>query len=313
MQTHSRRSFLKAGAAAGGALLVPASILGARPAAAAGTRHTVIGCAVTPSGSGEASYADFHAFETECGQHVDAVLYLNAFPSEPLLYSQAVSDCAKGGWIPNVAWDPTVPLTDITNGTYDQQLIDAAQTARSSGLNEIELRWCHEFNLPGQNWPAGDFVPCWQHVHSIFVDQGASNVHMMWCPNYWTSSSSAKDPAPWWPGASTVNVIGIDGYSYTNDGFPSLEEIFLSPVNELTQYGLPVKIAETGVSADNPNKGTWYDNCWTYLQPGGSLNAVTGFYYWDRVASEGDYRIDQPSSALPHFQQLAADFAAYTS
>ena len=114
------------------------------------------------------------------------------------------------------------------------------------------LSFDHEMNGNWYSWgyqhesPA-TFVAAWRHVVTIFREQGARNVTWLWTVNIVDGLSDVTDPAPWWPGSSYVNWVGIDGYYYSRSTlFPSLFGATIARVRELTHD--PIIIGETGVA-----------------------------------------------------------------
>jgi Glycosyl hydrolase family 26 len=63
----------------------------------------------------------------------------------------------------------------------------------------------------GHTAPA-EFIAAWRHVVTLFRHQGADNVTWLWTVQADEKGTGAI--ASWWPGASYVTWVGIDGYYY---------------------------------------------------------------------------------------------------
>jgi hypothetical protein len=82
---------------------------------------------------------------------------------------------------------------------------------------------------------------------------GVQNATWLWTVNIIDVAGGIASPAPWWPGRSYVNWVGIDGYYYSpSQTFSSLFGPTITAIREIT--GQPILIAETAVSsaADQP-------------------------------------------------------------
>ncbi len=56
------------------------------------------------------------------------------------------------------------------------------------------------------------FVAAWRHIVTLFRAQGVSNVTWLWTLQ--ADEAGTGPIASWWPGASYVTWVGIDGYYY---------------------------------------------------------------------------------------------------
>ena len=55
-------------------------------------------------------------------------------------------------------------------------------------------------------------MAAWRHIVTVFRQQGADNVTWLWTVNIVDQKGGIPSPAAWWPGASYVTWVGIDGY-----------------------------------------------------------------------------------------------------
>ena len=77
-----------------------------------------------------------------------------------------------------------------------------------------------------------------------FRQENATNVTWMWTI---TRNASSTGPIQdWWPGASYVTWVGIDGYYYTHDdSFRSVFASTITDVRKLTKQ--PILLSEVGI------------------------------------------------------------------
>ena len=151
-------------------------------------------------------------------------------------------------------------MASIASGQYDAYWRSYADEVKAFGAQVI-LSFGHEMNgdwypFGYKHTPPATFVAAWRHVVTIFREQGARNVTWMWTVNIIdVESNKAVGPAPWWPGSSYVNWVGIDGYYYSwSERFANLFGPTIVAVRTLTHD--PILIAETGaaLSAGQPEK-----------------------------------------------------------
>ncbi len=235
------------------------------------------------------SYAGVAAFTTATGVRPDVLTYFSLW-SEPFKVGFATS-AAEHGAVPLVQMDPTgVDLAAIAAGQYDDYLSAYAKTVRSYG-HPVILSFGHEMNGTWYSWgyqhtSPGIFVAAWRHVVSLFRALGVRNVTWMWTVNI-IALGGIPSPAPWWPGRSYVNWVGIDGYYYSSSWtFASLFGPTIAAVRELT--GDPILVAETGAtpSEDQPAKIA-------NLFAGVRLYGLLGFVWFDVQI----WRISSPAAA----------------
>jgi hypothetical protein len=144
-------------------------------------------------------------------------------------------------------WDPTgISLSTIAEGRFDGYLRSFATSVRGFG-GPVVIGFGHEMNAYWYGWgyrhtsPAA-FVKAWKHIVTLFRDQGVDNVTWLW-----TLQADEKGTGPikdWWPGASYVTWVGIDGYFYRpGDTFFS---VFGPTIGQLRTFtGQPILLSET--------------------------------------------------------------------
>ena len=119
------------------------------------------------------------------------------------------------GVVPFVQIDPTATsINGIANGTYDDYLRSYADSVRNF-RHAVIIGFGHEMNASWYPWgykhvPAATFVGAWRHIVTLFRQEGAENVTWLWTLQ--ADQPGTGPIASWWPGASYVTWVGIDGY-----------------------------------------------------------------------------------------------------
>jgi mannan endo-1,4-beta-mannosidase len=237
------------------------------------------------------SYAGLTAFTKTTGVRPNLVSYYSGW-REPFRAGFAAA-AARHGAVPLVQIEPTgISLSAIAAGRYDPYLRRYATAVRSY-RRPVVLSFGHEMNAWWYSWgykhtsPA-TFVAAWRHVVTLFRAAGAGNVTWLWTVNVIDSVGGIRDPAPWWPGSSYVNWIGLDGYYRQSGTFAPLFGPTIKAVRALAHD--PVLVAETGVppAADKPAKIT-------NLFAGVHAYGLLGFVWFDAVGIQ-DWRLDGPAA-----------------
>jgi mannan endo-1,4-beta-mannosidase len=249
------------------------------------------------------SYGPVRDFVGATGVRPDVILYYSSW-WEPFR-SRFAAVVAKHGAVPLVQINPErVNLADIASGRYDNYLDRYADAIRAY-RHPVILSFGHEMNAPWSPWgyrhisPAV-FVRAWRHIVTVFRERGTRNVTWLWTVNVIDAHAQTVDPGPWWPGASFVTWVGIDGYyRRASWQFSSLFGPTIKAVRSLTRD--PILIAETGV-APAPGKAAKIANLFTGVRAYGLL----GLVWFDAVAHR-DWRIDS-RAAIAAFAQEAKSY-----
>lgn len=252
------------------------------------------------------SYADIDQFAQAIGRQPNLVSYYSPWAA-PFQVGFAIS-AREHGAITLVQMDPmNVSLASIASGRYDAYLRSYGAAVKAFGTQVI-MSFGHEMNGNWYSWgyqhtsPA-TFVAAWRHIVTVFRSAGSENVIWMWTVNVVNNSLAIPipGPAPWWPGNSYVNWVGIDGYYYNSSStFSSLFGPTIVDVRRLT--GDPILIAETGAdfSANQPAKIA-------DLFEGIRVYGLLGFVWFDENVEGRSWRIG--SSAA--FAVLRRDAKAF--
>ena len=202
------------------------------------------------------SYTGVSAFTTATHVTPNMVMYYSPW-QEPFQTSFATA-AADHHAVPLVQMNPSgISLAAVASGQYDAYLITFAKAVRAY-RHPVILSLGHEMNGRWYSWgythtsPAV-FISAWRHVVDLFRGLGVQNATWLWTVNIIDVAGGIASPAPWWPGRSYVNWVGIDGYYYSpSQTFSSLFGPTITAIREIT--GQPILIAETAVSsaADQP-------------------------------------------------------------
>ena len=252
-----------------------------------------------------ASYTGINQFAQAIGRQPNIASYYNPW-LEPFQASFARS-AARHGAMTLVQMDPTnVPLAKIAAGQYDAYLHSYATAIKDFGGHVI-LSFGHEMNGYWYSWgnlstqPAV-FVAAWRHVVTLFRAAGAGNVTWLWAVNVTDQTTEIPDPAPWWPGGSYVNWVGIDGYY--DSPLASFAQVFgptIVDVRSLTKD--PIFISETGVKPAAGQQAKIVD-----LFAGIRAYGLLGFLWFDENYSGDDWRISSSQAFAAFRQQTKAFF-----
>ena len=197
------------------------------------------------------------------------------FPAAP------VANITELGSVPVITWEPWLSafseeeypglrppaerdkngMKDVATGLYDIYITTWARAAKKANRT-IFLRLGHEMNdayrypWGPQNNTAQDFIAAWQHVHDIFVKEGAKNVLWVWSPH------PAYDFKDYYPGDKYVDHVGVGILNYgvvaAWSRWWAFKDIFGNHYPQLAAYNKPIMITEFGSLAVGGNRARWY-------------------------------------------------------
>lgn len=204
---------------------------------------------------------------------------------------------------PFVQIDPTdASISGIAAGVYDGYLRLYADNVREFG-HAVVIGFGHEMNAPTYPWgyrhvSSATFVAAWRHIVGLFRKEGAENVTWLWTLQ--ADGPGTGPIASWWPGASYVTWVGIDGYYYTrSDTFTKVFGKTIDQVRALT--GKPVLLSETAVG---PLAGAYFKI--QDLFAGMRRYNTLGLVWFDKKQDDGiyhqDWRIEDDQLAVRAFQ-----------
>ena len=139
------------------------------------------------------------------------------------------------------------------SGAYDARWTTCLQgvKARRSGLPTF-IRFAHEFNGSWVPWSvlgteAASFVAAWKRFVAI-ARREFPEAKLVFCPNDGTSSSLNLDWRTCFPGATHVDVLGVD--SYNQYPWVNTAADFQSKVNRVDSFGAPIGIEKHRLFAE---------------------------------------------------------------
>jgi mannan endo-1,4-beta-mannosidase len=256
-----------------------------------------------------ASYAPLSALDAATGTRPNLDLYYSGW-GEPFRAGFA-GQAARHGAVPLVQIDPgPVSLAVIADGGYDAYLRSYAEAVARYGTRTggaVVIGFAHEPNGDWYPWgyrhtaPA-TFVKAWRHIVTVFRQQGADNVTWLWTVNIVDLKGGIPSPAAWWPGASYVTWVGIDGY-YLKPAwqFAPLFGPTIKAVRHLTLDD-PILISETAATPAAGKPAKIAD-----LFAGVRAYGLLGFVWFD-VDKNHDWRLGGPA-AIAAFRRGAAGLA----
>ena len=215
--------------------------------------------------------------------------------------------------IPMISWGKAY-ADDIVAGVHDQLIRQRADAIAVLG-RPLFIRWFWEMdgnrNLQYSQSPAS-YSAAWQHIVSIFREEGATNVAWVWCPN--ASAFSDGSAQQYYPGDDWVDWTCADGYNWyrkPGDSDVSFKNIFKSFYAWASTRPKPMMAGEYGVlETSTDRKANWIDAARTTLkadQP--DFDAIVYFnsYGYDNNEIWRDWTMDTSNSALNAFALMAAD------
>ena len=156
---------------------------------------------------------------------------------------------AATGATPFVDWTCTSDAS-IINGSQDALITSYADSLKAYG-RPVFLRWFWEMNLV--NLPrtsgclgslgAAGYIEAWQHIWTIFQNEGAANVAFVWCP----SINGGIYGSAYYPGDAYVDWIGWDGYDRTHSPSETIAQ-FQPFYAYWVTHGKPMVLGETGAT-----------------------------------------------------------------
>lgn len=125
---------------------------------------------------------------------------------------------------------PDFKLSAVAAGSHDAYVRQWATAAKAWGYPfflrfnwEMNGNWAFPWSAQLNGNSAADYVSAWRHVHTVFAQQGATNVTWVWCPNI--SGNTTLPLADVYPGDAYVDWTCLDGYN-KYDTWLSFESVF---------------------------------------------------------------------------------------
>jgi len=208
--------------------------------------------------------------------------------------------------------------SSITAGQHDAYIRQYARDAAAYG-DPILMRMFHEMNGNWYSWSlssdsvADNHKAAWQHIVTIFRQEGATNVKFFWCPNDGGDYDARLQRA--WPGDEYVDVVGVDSYN----GPPSwadprsAEGMFRAKYNffyNTLGSQRPFAIGETNsreATSYPGGKDQWVTDVMNQLTDGSWPKLIHVTIFDDNYGGYNDWRINSFQTALDAYKAWYAD------
>jgi hypothetical protein len=226
------------------------------------------------------------------------------------------------GRVPVIAWNGITDASSVAGGAYDALIRTRARGVRALG-GPVVIRFAWEMDgasNPLRPESAATYVQEWRRIHTIFAQEGATNVVWMWCPNAWGFENGTA-PA-FYPGDDVVDWVGADGYDFAplrpGAQHRSFEAIFADSYDWAKGRGKPFAIGEFGALEDPAipgYKAAWYDAARQSL--GGRLAGTKAAMTWSNIGNTYtdpthayDFRLDSSPTATAAWSRWAGASSA---
>jgi hypothetical protein len=211
------------------------------------------------------------------------------------------------GRIPIYSWNCGPSNAQIASGAYDDSIRLQADSVRTYAW-PVFVRYMWDPDLPASQLgrsgcydkatddPDGTFSPtqyvaAWQHIHAIFVQEGAVNAVFVW-----SISSAGKNSTAYYPGDASVDWVGMDAFDSSGTPFATT---FAPTYGLISAYGKPMMICATGATATE--QSAFFSGSPATLET--EFPLVKAFVYYDAIGSQFDWRITP--AATPAFVSFA--------
>jgi len=208
-------------------------------------------------------------------------------------------------------------LSAINKGEWDDFFRQWARDAKAEG-GRVLLRFGFEMNGDWFGWSLRPeaFITAWRRAHAIMrTEVGAKNIEWVWSPNVVSvPRRSDNDLHLYYPGAATVDWVGVDGYNFGEDHdewhrWESFASIFEAVLDDFAERypDKPLMIAETGAAPGaGKQRESWIRAAYAFLAGRPSVKALVWFHYDKRREKEPNWRIDTTPCSLRAFNETFA-------
>ena len=211
-------------------------------------------------------------YSTIAGQHPNVantyLLWGDSFPTTFADQAQSAGAIPfteiepwQGDSATDCSYAPHFPaMTTIgANGAAIRSYLNAFGSAIASFGHPVIVTFAHDFNISGQypwaqsgceNTTPAQWIKAWDTVRTDIDATAHGLASFMWDPDADTGGTTI-DPTPYWPGASQVDMVGVEGSLNTAWGsqLGSFSGVFGPVFNEIHALTkLPIFIAETDLA-----------------------------------------------------------------
>jgi hypothetical protein len=247
----------------------------------------------------------------------------------------------KKGYISFINLNSNATAYAIASGQQDNEINKLAQAykewAALGGGRRAYLAPLPEMNgvnADGSIWAtyggdAANYKLAYQRIRSIFAQKGVTSDQVWWVfvPNGW--SADGHEFERYYPGDSTVDVIGFSSYNYGFckvsgqwkrwENFDSLYEPYLTRFFKMAP-AKPIVVAQTGTTAEYEREGEYHvtaKNSWlkvNYEYLAGKPQVMGVLYYdYDLSAYECNWKITSGGSFSGYGEGISAPPFTYLS
>ena len=217
---------------------------------------------------------------------------------------------AAAGRMPLFSWSaaPRTTAAAIASGSQDPVIVAAAR-AMAATNQPIYLRPFYEFDQPMGHpryiGPPAQVVVAWQRLVTLFRDNGATNVKLVWCPMAFDYANGRAQQ--FWPGGSCVDDVAADGYNFPSARFRTFDAIFASAYAYAVAQGRPFFIAETASNSLVSQTPAWIQSIGQWAASHSDAQAIV---YFDSISPKGyDFRLIAHPAELAAFRALRQNAA----
>ena len=205
-----------------------------------------------------------------------------------------------------MSWEPFgATVAQIAAGQSDAYIKEFATAVRQLNL-PIVIDFADEFNGHWEKWGTKyvtprQYVAAWRHIHSTFLDAGASNVIWAWAPNIVNPVPDVK-LKPYYPGDAYVDWVGLIGY-FTEGVDNAFDSVFGPTRDRIRTFTKkPILLLETAAVPGERRRADVH-SLFTGVE---ADDDVIGFI-WFNYKKRADWRLEASPLALKEFKRLAAD------
>ncbi len=189
--------------------------------------------------------------------------------------------------------------SDIAAGRWDTMLIKRADEIRAWGYPVI-MSFTHEPNVNSSVHPscgsASEYQAAFDHVVTIFEQQGATNVSWAWVLTAANFNGADGGPAAWEP--QQYDIVGVDGYNHAGS-WRTPQDLFQTAEAFAVSRGKPLMIGEVGCEerpGDPTAKAGWVTAA-AALFSSWNVDVV----FWTHTGNGGQWWLDSSAQALNAF------------
>ena len=175
-------------------------------------------------------------------------------------------------------------LRAISNGTYDDFILNSLKAASDSSKSTVIIRPMHEMESTKQYpWYTDDpnlYISAFRHIVSLSRRERLDNLRWMWSPVGFAHASS------YWPGEDVVDYVGLSIYATPewNGGLASKTsnlsmDTLLKSRYWVRKYSKPIIIAEAGVNDNSADRIQWLKQAFSDLK---YYPEVVGWVYFNQ-------------------------------